>query len=156
MRRLRVRLYIIVYAPPQRLASEPAGTGRDVEYGATTHLTQLRYPYRPAPFIDIAPRPRNPTNTGITISPRACPPTHTSRRRRWGPAHAAGAYFKEEDHSTDAVVKEEGRSEGRHNLRGVEASDAVFITGYGPASMYTVYRDTVSRGPPCGGPQLAG
>ena len=145
-----------VYAPPQRLASEPAGTGRDVEYGATTHLTQLRYPYRPAPFIDIAPRPRNPTNTGITISPRACPPTHTSRRRRWGPAHAAGAYFKEEDHSTDAVVKEEGRSEGRHNLRGVEASDAVFITGYGPASMYTVYRDTVSRGPPCGGPQLAG
>ena len=46
-----------------------------------------------------------------------------------------GAYFKEEDHSTDAVVKEEGRSEGRHNLRGVEASDAVFITGYGPASI---------------------
>jgi hypothetical protein len=28
-----------------------------------------------------------------------------------------GAYFKEEDHSTDAVVKEEGRSEGRHNFK---------------------------------------
>ena len=64
---------------------------------------------------------------------------HAPRRIRQGggggPAHAAGAYFKEEDHSTDAVVKEEGRSEGRHNLRGVEASDAVFITGYGPASI---------------------
>ena len=33
------------------------------------------------------------------------------------PPMPPGAYFKEEDHSTDAVVKEEGRSEGRHNFK---------------------------------------
>ena len=93
--------------------------------------------------IHIGPPPLLISHPGLEILPTQellrSARGHAPRRIRQGggggPAHAAGAYFKEEDHSTDAVVKEEGRSEGRHNLRGVEASDAVFITGYGPASI---------------------
>ena len=45
------------------------------------------------------------------------PPDAYVKEEEVVPPMPPGAYFKEEDRSTDAVVKEEGRSEGRHNFK---------------------------------------